>query len=79
MIKVNLQEDEADVFTVKKIEDAYKTLQEHPECNSLLKKHLTKEVVDKLKYKKTKLGATLYDVIRSGNQPSRTFSQFIAF
>lgn len=29
-------------------------------------RHLTKDVVDKLKYKKTRLGATLYDVIRSG-------------
>jgi len=32
----------------------------------LLKKHLTKQVVDQLKDKKTKLGATLMDVIQSG-------------
>jgi creatine kinase/arginine kinase len=63
---VTKQEDEADGVTIKRINDAFKTLQEHPECNSLLKKHLTAEVVEKLKYKKTKLGGTLYDVIRSG-------------
>uniref|UniRef100_A0A7E4ZZT2 arginine kinase n=1 Tax=Panagrellus redivivus TaxID=6233 RepID=A0A7E4ZZT2_PANRE len=63
---VNKQQGETDAFTVKKIEEAYKILQDHPECHSLLKKHLTKSVVDQLKYKKTQLGATLYDVIRSG-------------
>ena len=36
------------------------------DCKSLLKKHLNKEVVDQLKNKKTKLGATLLDVIQSG-------------
>jgi hypothetical protein len=51
---------------VKKIEDAYKILQAHPECKSLLKKHLTPDVVEALKNKQTKMGATLYDVIRSG-------------
>uniref|UniRef100_A0A0K0FDC1 arginine kinase n=1 Tax=Strongyloides venezuelensis TaxID=75913 RepID=A0A0K0FDC1_STRVS len=62
----NKQINENDAFTVKKIEEAYKKLQESEKCNSLLKKHLTKDVVDKLKYRKTKLGASLYDVIRSG-------------
>lgn len=60
------QQDEVDALTVKKIENAFKTLSDNSECNSLLKKHLTQNVMDKLKYKKTKLGATLYDVIRSG-------------
>jgi arginine kinase len=60
------QQDEVDIITLRKIEDAYKTLQNAKDCNSLLKKHLTKEIVDELKYKKTKLGATLMDVIRSG-------------
>ncbi|KAL3123637.1 hypothetical protein niasHT_005665 [Heterodera trifolii] len=60
------QEDEADGFTVKRIEEAYKTLQEAKDCKSLLKKHFTADVKDKLKYKKTKLGASLFDVIRSG-------------
>uniref|UniRef100_A0A0K0E6X3 arginine kinase n=1 Tax=Strongyloides stercoralis TaxID=6248 RepID=A0A0K0E6X3_STRER len=62
----NKQINENDAFTVKKIEEAYKKLQESEKCNSLLKKHLTKDVLNKLKYRKTKLGASLYDVIRSG-------------
>ncbi|CAI5438201.1 unnamed protein product [Caenorhabditis angaria] len=57
-----------DAATIKKIEDAYAKLNgpEGAKCKSLLKKHLTKDVVEKLKTKKTKLGATLYDCIRSG-------------
>uniref|UniRef100_A0AC34R0G2 Arginine kinase n=1 Tax=Panagrolaimus sp. JU765 TaxID=591449 RepID=A0AC34R0G2_9BILA len=51
---------------IKKIEEGYAKLQAAPNCNSLLKKHLTKQVVDQLKDKKTKLGATLLDVIQSG-------------
>uniref|UniRef100_A0AC35TN06 Arginine kinase n=1 Tax=Rhabditophanes sp. KR3021 TaxID=114890 RepID=A0AC35TN06_9BILA len=62
----NAQINENDAFTVRKIEESYKKLQDAENCNSLLKKHLTKEVVDKLKYRRTKLGASLYDVIRSG-------------
>ncbi|KAF7633203.1 Arginine kinase [Meloidogyne graminicola] len=58
--------NEADGYTVKKIEEAYRKLQQSEECHSLLKKHFTESVKDKLKYKKTKLGGTLYDVIRSG-------------
>lgn len=38
------------------------------DCHSLLKKYLTKEVVDQLKDKKTKLGANLLDVIQSGKE-----------
>lgn len=51
---------------VQKIEAGYKKLQEAKDCHSLLKKYLTKEVVDQCKDKKTKLGATLWDVIQSG-------------
>lgn len=51
---------------IKKIEDGYAKLQASKDCHSLLKKHLTKQVVDQLKDKKTKLGATLLDVIQSG-------------
>lgn len=40
--------------------------QESPECKSLLKKYLTREVVDQCKGLRTKLGATLLDVIQSG-------------
>jgi arginine kinase len=36
------------------------------ECHSLLKKHLTREIFDKLKTVKTPFGATLMDVIQSG-------------
>uniref|UniRef100_A0A0N5BQM2 arginine kinase n=1 Tax=Strongyloides papillosus TaxID=174720 RepID=A0A0N5BQM2_STREA len=56
----------ADAETIKKIEEGYAKLQASKECHSLLKKYLTKEVMDKLKDKKTKLGATLLDVIQSG-------------
>jgi len=55
-----------DPKVIKEIEDGYKTLQASAECKSLLKKHLTKEVMDELKTKKTKMGASLMDVIRSG-------------
>jgi hypothetical protein len=55
-----------DPKVVKEIEDGYKKLQDAKDCKSLLKKHLTKEVMDELKTKKTKMGATLMDVIRSG-------------
>ncbi|PIO75954.1 ATP:guanido phosphotransferase, catalytic domain protein [Teladorsagia circumcincta] len=51
---------------VKKIEEGYAKLQAAADCKSLLKKHLTKVVLDKLKRKKTRLGATLLDVIQSG-------------
>ena len=51
---------------IDKIEAGYKKLQESPECKSLLKKYLTREVVDQCKGLKTKLGATLLDVIQSG-------------
>ncbi|KAK6032132.1 arginine kinase [Ostertagia ostertagi] len=51
---------------IKKIEDGYQTLQNAKDCHSLLKKYLTKDVVDQLKGKRTKLGATLWDVIQSG-------------
>lgn len=47
---------------IQKIEDGYAKLQASPDCKSLLKKHLTKEVVDQLKDKRTKLGANLLDV-----------------
>jgi len=41
-------------------------LTEAKDCKSLLKKHLTKDIVEQLADKKTKLGATLWDVIQSG-------------
>ncbi|CAJ0594489.1 unnamed protein product [Cylicocyclus nassatus] len=60
--------DGVDFATVRKIEEAYARLNgpQGVKCYSLLKKFLTKDVLEELKYKKTKLGATLYDCIRSG-------------
>lgn len=56
----------ADADTQKKIEEGFKTLQAAKDCKSLLKKHLSEKVVNNNKAKKTKLGATLWDVIQSG-------------
>jgi len=61
-----LKNNMADPATIKKVEDGFQTLQNAKDCHSLLKKYLTKDVVDQLKDKKTKLGATLLDVIQSG-------------
>uniref|UniRef100_A0A1I8AMB2 arginine kinase n=1 Tax=Steinernema glaseri TaxID=37863 RepID=A0A1I8AMB2_9BILA len=55
-----------DAATIQKIEEGFAKLQAAENCHSLLKKYLTKEVMDKLKDKKTSLGATLLDVIQSG-------------
>lgn len=55
-----------DADTIKKIEEGYKTLQSAKDCHSLLKKYFTEDVMNKLKTRKTKLGATLWDVIQSG-------------
>ncbi|ORC88155.1 putative arginine kinase [Trypanosoma theileri] len=51
---------------IKKAEEAYHKLHQAHECHSLLKKYLTKKVLDELKDKKTSMGATLMDVIQSG-------------
>ncbi|KAL3068084.1 hypothetical protein niasHT_026943 [Heterodera trifolii] len=51
---------------IDKIEAGYKKLQAAADCKSLLKKYLTKDVVDACKDKRTKLGATFLDVIQSG-------------
>lgn len=55
-----------DEETMKKIEESFLTLKTAENCHSLLKKYLTEDVLNKLKNKKTKLGATLLDVIQSG-------------
>lgn len=56
----------ADQATLDKLEAGFKKLQEAGDCKSLLKKHLTKEVFDACKTRKTAMGATLLDVIQSG-------------
>lgn len=56
----------ADAAVVAKLEEGYQKLQNSPECKSLLKKYLTQDTLDKLKTKKTVMGATLLDVVQSG-------------
>jgi protein-arginine kinase len=56
----------ADADTIKKCEEGFKTLQAAKDCKSLLKKYYTEDVMNKCKTRKTKLGATLWDVIQSG-------------
>ncbi|CAL1543221.1 unnamed protein product [Lymnaea stagnalis] len=51
---------------VTEAEELFKTLTSATECHSLLRKHLTQAVFDKVKAKKTALGGTLSDCIRSG-------------
>lgn len=55
-----------DQATLDKLEAGFKKLSGATDCKSLVKKYLIKEVFDKLKDKKTSLGATLLDVIQSG-------------
>ncbi|EJD74263.1 arginine kinase [Loa loa] len=66
LYKMNYQIDEADALAIRKINTGYAELQKDKHCNSLLKKNLTPTVLQKLENKKTKLGASLYDIIRSG-------------
>merc|ERR1712212_700070 len=56
----------ADAAVIEKLEAGFKKVSEATNCESLLKKYLTKEIFDQLKTKKTALGATLLDVIQSG-------------
>ncbi|KAM0727372.1 Arginine kinase [Formica fusca] len=54
-----------DAAVLDKLESGYAKLAES-DSKSLLKKHLTKEVFDQLKTRKTSFGSTLLDVIQSG-------------
>ena len=54
-----------DAATLEKLEAGFAKLQAS-DSKSLLKKHLTKEIFDALKTKKTSFGSTLLDVIQSG-------------
>jgi len=63
-----------DPGVLSKLEAGFKRLQEASDCHSLLKKYLTRDVFDKLKNKKTAMGATLLDVIQSGNYLNEYFS-----
>jgi len=55
-----------DQAVLDKLEAGFKKLQDSADCKSLLKKYLTREVLDQLKTKKTAMGATLLDVVQSG-------------
>lgn len=57
-----------DAATLEKLEAGFKKLQDAKDCKSLLKKYLTQEVFDTLKTRKTAMGATLLDIIQSGNE-----------
>ncbi|XP_050461938.1 arginine kinase isoform X3 [Cataglyphis hispanica] len=54
-----------DAAVLDKLESGYAKLMES-DSKSLLKKHLTKEIFDQLKTRKTSFGSTLLDVIQSG-------------
>jgi len=56
----------ADAAVIEKLEAGFAKLQAAADCKSLLKKYLTRDVLDQLKDKKTSLGATLLDVVQSG-------------
>jgi len=49
-----------------KLEAGFAKLQAAADCKSLVKKYLTRAVLDELKDKKTAMGATLLDVVQSG-------------
>ncbi|EEC11450.1 arginine kinase, putative [Ixodes scapularis] len=52
--------------TLYKLDAGFKKLQDPYDCKSLLKKYLTKDVFEKLKARKSAIGATLVDIIQSG-------------
>lgn len=55
-----------DAAVSEKLEAGFQKLQEATNCKSLLKKHLSREIFDKIKDLKTSFGSTLLDVIQSG-------------
>ncbi|XP_049522105.1 arginine kinase isoform X2 [Dermacentor silvarum] len=64
--KSDKSDNMVDQATLDKLEAGFKKLQEAKDCKSLLRKYLNKDVFDKLKTRKTAMGATLLDVIQSG-------------
>lgn len=64
----NNQNKMADQAVIEKLEAGFAKLQAATpdKCHSLLKKYLTREVLDKIKTRKTAMGATLLDVAQSG-------------
>ncbi|VDM97440.1 unnamed protein product [Thelazia callipaeda] len=66
LYKMNYQVSEGDAFDIKRTRNAYAELQKAEKCSPLLKRNLTPVILQKLEGKKTKLGATLCEVINSG-------------
>ena len=58
-----------DAAVQEKLEAGFAKLQAADNCKSLLKKYLTREVLDKTKDLKTSFGSTLLDVVQSGIHP----------
>lgn len=64
-----------DAAVLEKLETGYKKLKES-NSKSLLKKHLSQEIFDKLKVLKTPtFGSTLLDVIQSGTYDKNGISE----
>ena len=55
-----------DAAVQEKLEAGFAKMQADDSCKSLLKKFLTREVLDKTKDLKTSFGSTLLDVVQSG-------------
>jgi len=55
-----------DAAVTEKLEAGFQKMQDAADCKSLLKKFLTREVLDKTKDLKTNFGSTLLDVVQSG-------------
>ena len=55
-----------DAAVLEKLEAGFQKMQDSADCKSLLKKFLTREVLDKTKDLKTSFGSTLLDVGQSG-------------
>ncbi|CAN8023216.1 unnamed protein product [Ixodes persulcatus] len=51
--------------TLDKLDAGFKKLQDAKDCKSLLNKYITKDVFEKLKTRKTAMGASLVDIIQS--------------
>ncbi|KAH9500175.1 hypothetical protein Btru_077394 [Bulinus truncatus] len=62
---------------VTEAEELYQKLTSASECRSLLRKHLTQAVFDKIKSRKTSLGGTLAHCIRSGHYLERHWTYHV--
>ena len=63
---------------IRYLKDGFAKMNEDPKCKSLLKKYLTKEMLEALMHKKTAShGSTLKDVIQSGNYTIGVSQNFV--